>query len=93
MQWASIYLADAQKRLAPYLKGLTLSASLLSAMQQTCAYEVCTSCFALHPASFGQVQAETFQTVALGYSAFCDLFTEEEWKGYEYATGKCSCET
>ncbi|KAJ7314247.1 acid phosphatase [Mycena albidolilacea] len=64
MQWASIYLADAQKRLAPYLKGLTLSAPLLSAMQQTCAYE----------------------TVALGYSAFCDLFTEEEWKGYEYAT-------
>ncbi|KAI0721339.1 phosphoglycerate mutase-like protein [Cerioporus squamosus] len=26
-----------------------------------------------------------YETVALGYSAFCDLFTEEEWKGYEYA--------
>ena len=25
------------------------------------------------------------QTVALGYSAFCDLFTEEEWLGFEYA--------
>jgi hypothetical protein len=24
------------------------------------------------------------QTVALGYSAFCDLFTQKEWKGYEY---------
>ncbi|KAG2055004.1 phosphoglycerate mutase-like protein [Suillus hirtellus] len=25
-----------------------------------------------------------FETVALGYSKFCDLFTEEEWEGYEY---------
>ncbi|KAI0778487.1 phosphoglycerate mutase-like protein [Trametes elegans] len=25
-----------------------------------------------------------YETVALGYSAFCELFTEEEWKGYEY---------
>ncbi|KAF7364289.1 Acid phosphatase [Mycena sanguinolenta] len=62
-QWASIYLADAQKRLAPHLKGLELTPLLLVAMQQLCSYE----------------------TVALGYSAFCDLFTEEEWKGYEYA--------
>ncbi|KAJ6537936.1 phosphoglycerate mutase-like protein [Mycena capillaripes] len=62
-QWATIYLADAQKRLAPHLEGLTLNATWLFAMQQTCAYE----------------------TVALGYSAFCDLFTEEEWKGYEYS--------
>ncbi|KAJ3014815.1 hypothetical protein NUW54_g1213 [Trametes sanguinea] len=26
-----------------------------------------------------------YETVALGWSAFCGLFTEEEWKGYEYA--------
>ncbi|OBZ79577.1 3-phytase B [Grifola frondosa] len=26
-----------------------------------------------------------YETVALGYSAFCALFTEEEWRGYEYA--------
>ena len=29
-----------------------------------------------------------YETVALGYSRFCDLFTEEEWKGYEYAIGE-----
>ena len=29
-----------------------------------------------------------YETVALGYSAFCDLFTEEEWKGFEYALGE-----
>ncbi|KAJ3558533.1 hypothetical protein NM688_g871 [Phlebia brevispora] len=26
-----------------------------------------------------------FETVALGYSDFCGLFTEEEWKGFEYS--------
>lgn len=26
-----------------------------------------------------------YEEVALGYSAFCDVFTEEEWKGFEYA--------
>ncbi|KAF8998408.1 histidine phosphatase superfamily [Cyathus striatus] len=25
-----------------------------------------------------------YETVALGYSAFCEIFTEEEWKGFEY---------
>jgi hypothetical protein len=26
-----------------------------------------------------------YETVALGYSAFCSLFTYEEWQGYEYS--------
>ncbi|KAI0316502.1 phosphoglycerate mutase-like protein [Amylostereum chailletii] len=25
-----------------------------------------------------------YESVALGYSSFCDLFTEEEWESYEY---------
>ncbi|KAJ7596916.1 histidine phosphatase superfamily [Mycena floridula] len=25
-----------------------------------------------------------YETVSLGYSAFCDLFTQAEWEGYEY---------
>jgi hypothetical protein len=29
-----------------------------------------------------------FETVALGYSEFCGLFTEEEWKGFAYANGE-----
>jgi hypothetical protein len=28
-----------------------------------------------------------YETVALGFSSFCGLFTEEEWKGYEYFNG------
>ncbi|KAI0777494.1 phosphoglycerate mutase-like protein [Trametes elegans] len=27
-----------------------------------------------------------YETVALGYSKFCNLFTEEEWMSYEYGT-------
>ncbi|KAJ7613645.1 histidine phosphatase superfamily [Mycena polygramma] len=61
-KWGNIYLLPAQKRLAPFITGFTLSISQLFAMQSLCAYE----------------------TVALGYSSFCDLFTEEEWKGYSY---------
>ena len=26
-----------------------------------------------------------YETVAFGYSAFCDLFTYQEWQGYEYS--------
>jgi hypothetical protein len=26
----------------------------------------------------------TIQTVALGYSSFCNLFTKKEWKGFQY---------
>jgi len=26
-----------------------------------------------------------YETVSFGYSAFCDLFTFDEWKGYEYS--------
>jgi len=34
---------------------------------------------------FGMQQTCAYETVALGFSAFCDLFTQEEWEGYEYA--------
>ena len=40
--------------------------------------------------AFAMQQLCSYETVALGYSVFCDLFTEEEWKGYEYANGKRS---
>jgi len=26
-----------------------------------------------------------FETVALGYSKFCELFTEKEWEGFDYS--------
>ncbi|KAH8087891.1 phosphoglycerate mutase-like protein [Cristinia sonorae] len=62
-QWADIYLADAHARLAPLMKGYSLTIEDVYTFQQMCAYE----------------------TVAIGYSKFCELFTEEEWKGFDYA--------
>ncbi|KAI0782986.1 phosphoglycerate mutase-like protein [Abortiporus biennis] len=62
-EWAKIYLANAHARLAPLLRGYSLTIEDIYTLQQMCAYE----------------------TVAIGYSKFCELFTEEEWKGFNYA--------
>lgn len=35
--------------------------------------------------SFNAQALCAYETVALGYSSFCGLFTWEEWQGYEYA--------
>ncbi|KXN83922.1 3-phytase A [Leucoagaricus sp. SymC.cos] len=35
--------------------------------------------------AFQMQQTCVYETVALGYSKFCGLFTEEEWKGFAYA--------
>ncbi|KAJ3515274.1 hypothetical protein NLJ89_g1865 [Agrocybe chaxingu] len=32
----------------------------------------------------GMQELCAYETVSLGFSDFCDLFTEEEWKGFEY---------
>jgi hypothetical protein len=77
-----VYLVPAQKRLAPFIKGFELSISFLSSMQSFCAYEVRSQS---HRAKRLKVCS---QTVALGYSSFCDLFTEEEWRGYSYYFGE-----
>lgn len=36
---------------------------------------------------FGMQNLCAFETVSLGYSEFCGLFTETEWEGFEYAVG------
>jgi hypothetical protein len=80
-KWAKIYLKDAQKRLQPMIKGFNLTIPRLIDMQEMCAYEVITSF------TRSSWISDISQTVALGYSKFCDLFTEEEWEGYEYYVG------
>lgn len=63
-QWASVYLADATKRLQSMIEPSdTINITDVFNFQSLCAYE----------------------TVALGYSEFCKLFTYEEWEGYEYS--------
>ncbi|PWN34218.1 phosphoglycerate mutase-like protein [Meira miltonrushii] len=34
--------------------------------------------------AYGMQSLCAYETVGLGYSQFCELFTEEEWKGFEY---------
>lgn len=36
---------------------------------------------------FAMQQLCAYETVSLGYSEFCGLFTQEEWAGFEYASG------
>ena len=37
---------------------------------------------------FSMQELCVYETVALGYSTFCDLFTDEEWEGFDYAIGE-----
>ncbi|ESK88274.1 acid phosphatase [Moniliophthora roreri MCA 2997] len=34
---------------------------------------------------YAMQQLCAYETVAVGYSKFCELFTEDEWKGFDYA--------
>ena len=36
---------------------------------------------------YAMQQLCAYETVALGYSRFCELFTEEEWRGFDYSIG------
>ena len=77
-----MYLLVAHKRIQSLLQGYELSLEDVYSMQMMCAYEVRLS-RAFPGCSYKY--SYTFQTVSLGYSAFCPLFTEDEWEGFEYA--------
>lgn len=40
---------------------------------------------------YAMQQMCAYETVALGYSQFCGLFTEQEWRGFDYSIGN-SCQ-
>ena len=40
---------------------------------------------------YAMQQMCAYETVALGYSQFCGLFTEEEWRGFDYSIGESQC--
>ncbi|KAI0302585.1 phosphoglycerate mutase-like protein [Russula brevipes] len=69
-KWASTYTVPIIKRLQPFISGVNLTATDIVGMQQTCAYEACREILP--------------RSVALGFSRFCDLFTEYEWESFEY---------
>jgi len=79
-KWAAIYLADALARLQAQISGYTLTIEDVYTMQQTCAYEVFLNIFPI----YSVLMIHVLQTVALGYSKYCELFTEDEWEGFDY---------
>lgn len=81
-KWIVKYLETATKRLAPMIEGVNLTRSDVFEMQLTCAYEVSRS---MELAIARLRNSQCMKMVSLGFSKFCELFTEEEWKGFEYA--------
>jgi hypothetical protein len=75
------YLKGAQDRLNRWLHGLDLTIEDIYTMQQMCAYEVCS----VSQTVIKQLIVICLQTVAIGYSKFCEVFTQEEWEGFNYA--------
>lgn len=80
-----MYTPPIIERLSKYLDGVNLTSSDIVAMQDLCAYEVSLA----RPYSANLVSTKSSQSVALGYSSFCDLFTQSDWEAYEYWYGKC----
>ncbi|KAF8452345.1 histidine phosphatase superfamily [Boletus edulis BED1] len=68
-KWAGIYLEQAQKRLQADLKPTDGGQGFNLEIEDV--YRMQQMC--------------AYETVALGYSKFCELFTEEEWEGFNYA--------
>ncbi len=81
-EWGDVYLQAALKRLQPQIGGLDLRIEDVYSMQQLCAYEVRARCsrYVIFLVTDG-----VLQTVAIGYSKFCELFTEDEWLGFDYS--------
>ncbi|KAG0707438.1 histidine phosphatase superfamily [Suillus ampliporus] len=69
-EWVSHYLAEARKRLSSAMIGKDGVQGEFEWTGEE-VYEMMQMC--------------AYETVALGYSKFCDLFTEEEWEGFNYA--------
>jgi len=57
---------------------LSLPGMIADYQMEICPYEVS------YPTLKSKVERADVQTVALGYSSFCNLFTKKEWKGYQY---------
>ncbi|KAH0831037.1 phosphoglycerate mutase-like protein [Lanmaoa asiatica] len=68
-EWTGIYLKEAQKRLQADLKPTEGGQGFNLEVEDV--YRMQQMC--------------AYETVALGYSKFCELFTEDEWEGFNYA--------
>ncbi|KAF9218807.1 phosphoglycerate mutase-like protein [Gyrodon lividus] len=69
-QWTRIYLEEARQRLQADLRPIEEGGEGLE-LEIEDVYRMQQMC--------------AYETVALGYSKFCELFTQDEWEGFNYA--------
>jgi len=90
-QWMKRYLEGARARLQEQVEGVELSHRDVFDVRPS--FSLAGSCL-VRVGSFSLVSSLpapqmqllcAYELVALGGSAFCSLFTEDEWRGFEYA--------
>lgn len=88
-KWVERYLDAAVPRVQAQIEGVTLTHEhLFDVSAPVPVWESSSSCTfpALLTRSLAQMQLLcAYELVSLGGSAFCSIFTEEEWRGFEYA--------
>ncbi|KIO02534.1 hypothetical protein M404DRAFT_147468 [Pisolithus tinctorius Marx 270] len=73
-EWMSLYLKDAKARLqAQFRPSVKANGEMGNGFLLTDRHV------------YNMQQMCAYETVALGYSKFCELFTEEEWEGFNYS--------
>ena len=81
----NVYLGDAKNRLNAQVSNKTFfTISDVYNLQSLCKHHLLPPPPPPSPAD-APGPTGAYETVALGYSAFCDLFTYAEWEGYEYS--------
>lgn len=94
-EWVDIYLQDAVTRLAKLLPGLdavkdsseedSTDSLSINNKYETGKRETVKSTTLTTTDVYNMQHLCSYETALYGSSAFCSLFTEKEWRGYEYA--------
>lgn len=83
LEWANIYLANATERIQEKISGFNWTISDSCKWPFYTNQKKATLTFP-SPPDYAQSLC-SYETVALGFSHFCSLFTYDEWLGYEYS--------
>jgi hypothetical protein len=79
--WENVFLKEAVERLQRAVNGYTLSTRDVKDFMEV---RLVLSDWRLKYVLTLSIQMCAYETVSVGYSAFCDLFTEDEWRGFQY---------
>jgi hypothetical protein len=84
-EWVEIYLQNATTRFNKLISGLEFSVQDVYAMQTMCPYEFVSPTLNPNASQKGKFPMLIRNQAAYAYSPFCQLFTYEEWEGFEYS--------